>query len=153
MKKFMKYGFIGINIASMCVGLGLVYASTLASEPPIIREETEIKILEAMRDKRDDTPYVYTMDKFTVNLDGYPRRIVQAEVNLELLDKTGYEQVIRLGSKGRDAVVRILNGKQFDEIETLQGKLRLKEQISTTLNDLMVDGVIKNVYFTELIVK
>jgi flagellar FliL protein len=153
MKKFLKFGFIAINIVSMCAGLGLVYASTLGGESPIVREENEIKRLEAKRDQRDETPYVFTMDKFTVNLDGYPRRIVQAEVNLELLDKTGYEQVIRLGSKGRDAVVKILNGKQFDEIETLQGKLRLKEQISTTLNDLMVEGVIKNVYFTELIVK
>jgi flagellar FliL protein len=153
MKKFLKFGFIGLNIASMCVGLVLVYTSTVGAESPIIREENEIKRLEAARDKRDETPYVYTMDKFTVNLDGYPRRIVQAEVNLELLDKTGYEQVIRLGSKGRDAIVRILNSKQFDEIETLQGKLRLKEQISTTLNDLMVEGVVKNVYFTELIVK
>jgi len=153
MNKMMKLIFIGGNVASMCVGLGLVYASTIGGESPIIKEENEIKKLEQERDSRDNTPQIYTMDKFTVNLDGYPRRIVQAEINLELLDKTGFEQVIRLGSKGRDAVVRILNGKRFDDIETLQGKLRLKEQISTTLNDLMVDGVIKNVYFTELIVK
>jgi len=153
MKKMVKLGFVGINVASMCVGLGLVYASTMGGESPVIKEEQEIKKLEVARDQRDENPHVYTMDKFTVNLEGYPRRIVQAEINLELLDKTGYEQVIRLGSKGRDAIVRILNSKQFDEIETLQGKLRLKEQISTTLNDLMVDGVIKNVYFTELIVK
>lgn len=153
MKKYIKLGFIGVNVLFMCVGLGLVYASTVGGESPIIREENEIKKLEIARELRDESPYVYTMDKFTVNLDGYPRRIVQTEVNLELLDKTGYEQIIRLGSKGRDAVVKILNGKQFDDIETLQGKLRLKEQISTTLNDLMIEGVIKNVYFTELIVK
>lgn len=153
MNKMMKLIFVGINVGSMCVGLGLVFMATMGGASPVIKEEQEIKKLEEAREARDSAPYIYTMDKFTVNLDGYPRRIVQAEINLELLDKTGYEEVIRLGSKGRDAVVRILNGKQFDDIETLQGKLRLKEQISTTLNDLMVDGVVKNIYFTELIVK
>ncbi len=149
----MKLIFVGVNVTSMLVGLGLVYASTMGTESPVIREEKEIQKLEEARESRNEAPYIYTLDKFTVNLDGYPRRIVQAEINLELLDKTGYEEVIRLGSKGRDAVVRILNGKRFDDIETLQGKLRLKEQISTTLNDLMVAGVVKNIYFTELIVR
>lgn len=152
MNKMMKMIFVGVNVTSMLVGLGLVYASTMGGEHPIIREEKEIKKLEEAREARNETPYIYTLDKFKVNLDGYPRRIIQAEINLELLDKTGYEEVIRLGSKGRDAIVRILNGKRFDDIETLQGKLRLKEQISSTLNDLMVQGVVKNVYFTELIV-
>lgn len=137
----------------MLGGLALVYASTLGSESPVITEEKEIQKLEIERDQKVEAPYLYTMDKFTVNLEGYPRRIVQTEVNLELLDKSGYEEVIRLGSKARDTIVRILNGKNLEDIETLQGKLRLKEQIATTLNNLLSDGVVKEVYFSEFIVK
>jgi flagellar FliL protein len=153
MKKYLKFAFLGINVICMLAGLGLVYTSTIGSKSPVITEEEEIKKLEEAREKRDESPYIYTMDKFTVNLDGYPRRIIQTEINLELIDKTGYEEVIRLGSKARDAVVRVLNGKTFTDVETLQGKLRLKEQIATTLNSLMVDGVIKQVYFSDFIVK
>lgn len=149
----MKLGFVAVNIVTMLVGLGLVYASTVGGESPVIKEEKEIQKLIEAREKREGAAHIFTMDKFTVNLEGYPRRIIQTEVNLELLDETGYEEVIRLGSKGRDAVVRILNSKKFNDVETLQGKLRLKEQISTTLNDLMVQGVVKNVFFTEFIVK
>lgn len=152
-KKFLPLIFVGINVLCMIGGLALVYLGTLGSEPAIVKEERELERFIASREMKTEEPLIYTMDKLTVNLDGYPRRIIQTEINLLLLDKQGYEQVIRLGSKGRDSVVRILNGKQFNEIETLQGKLKLKEEIATSLNDLMVEGVIKEVYFTDFIVK
>ena len=153
LKKFLPLILAGLNGLCMVVGLGLVYMATLGGESPVIKEEKELERFIASREMKTEDPLVFTMDKFTVNLDGYPRRIIQAEVNLLLLDKDGFEQVIRLGSKGRDSIVRILNGKQFSEVETLQGKLKLKEQISTTLNELMVEGVVKDVYFSEFIVK
>ena len=153
LKKFLPLVFAGLNCICMLAGLGLVYMATLGGESPVIKEEKELQRFIASREMKTEEPLVFTMDKFTVNLDGYPRRIIQTEINLLLLDKDGFEQVIRLGSKGRDSVVRILNGKQFSEVETLQGKLKLKEQISTSLNDLMVEGVIKDVYFSEFIVK
>ncbi len=153
MKKFIPYIFIGVNILCMSLGLFLVYSATIGFESPVIKEENEIVKLEKVRAERDENPIIYTMDPFTVNLDGYPKRIIQTEVNLVLLDKAGFEHIIHMGSKARDTIVRILNSKSFSEIESVQGKLFLKDQIASQLNDIMVQGVIKDVYFSEFIVK
>jgi flagellar FliL protein len=153
MKKFLPYVFVGLNALCMVVGLFLVYSSTIGFESPVIKEEQEIARLEQARKERDENPIIYTMDPFTVNLNGYPKRIIKTEVNLVLLDKAGFEQVVRLGSKARDSIVRILNGKTFADLETVQGKLFLKDEIASRLNELLVEGVIKDVYFSEFIVK
>jgi flagellar FliL protein len=49
--------------------------------------------------------------------------------------------------------MRILNGKTFEDVETVQGKLHLKNQIVAQLNSELKKGVVKNVYFSELVVQ
>ncbi|MGZ3722840.1 MAG: flagellar basal body-associated FliL family protein [Bdellovibrionales bacterium] len=49
--------------------------------------------------------------------------------------------------------MRILNGKAFNDVETVQGKLHLKNQIISDLNQSLKKGVVKNVYFNELVVQ
>ena len=60
-----------------------------------------------------------------VNLAGEPKRTVRIEVNLEMLGREGFEEVMTTDNRARirDKVVRLLNEKNFNEIETLQGKL------------------------------
>lgn len=137
----------------MGAGLYLIYSSTVGYRDPKVREELEIPKFAAERQNRESNPIIYTMDKITVNLDGYPRRIIQTEISLEMLDEKGFEEVVELGPEARDAIVRILHGKKFDDVETLQGKLFLKDQIASTLNSHMHEGIIKEVYFNEFIVQ
>lgn len=153
MKKLIPIAFVGTNVILMVAGLFLVYSSTIGFESPVIKEEREIASLEKARMERDENPLIFTMDPFVVNLNGYPKRIIKAELNLVLLDRVGFEHTVRLGSKARDSVVRILNGKTFSDLETVQGKLFLKDEIVTQLNALLAEGVIKDVYFSEFIVK
>ncbi len=137
----------------MITGLYFVYTATVGYKDSKIREELEIPKFAIERQNRESNPIVYTMDKITVNLDGYPRRIIQTEISLEMLDEKGFEEVVDLGPEARDAIVRILHSKKFDDVETLQGKLFLKDQIASTLNSRMNEGVIKEVYFNEFIVQ
>jgi flagellar FliL protein len=97
-------------------------------------------------------PVVYTMPTFNTNLDGVPRRLVRMEVNLEMLDEEGFEEVINKSPQAQDSINRILNGKTFTEIESVQGKLHLKNQIIAALNGFLDKGVVKNVFFSEFVV-
>ncbi len=142
-----------VDLGAMFVGLVLVYNSTVGKEIQNINEELEIPKLSREREDRESNPIIYTMDKITVNLDGYPRRIIQTEISLEMLDDKGFEEVVNLGPEARDAIVRILHSKTFDDVETLQGKLFLKDQIASKLNHFMKDGIVKEVYFNEFIVQ
>ncbi len=149
----LKIVFLVINLIVTGAGGALVYMSTLGHKPTVVTDEEVLKILEAERGHSEDKPIIYTMDQFTVNLDGKPMRVVQTELNLEMLDEEGFEEVVSLGAQARDAIVRILNSKTFDDIETIQGKLHLKDQIRMTLNQHLKKGVVKDVYFSHFYVR
>ena len=143
-------------------GAYMTFKATLGWKPPVITEDQ----LAAERAKGQEDlasqagPLIYTMDKFTVNLDGDPmrgdpKRSILIEVNLEMLNKDGFEEVIDVDNraKARDKIVSILNAKTFSEIESIQGKLFLKDQIAWQLNQILEKGVVKEVYFSQFVVQ
>lgn len=145
--------------AVLCLGVTgfggyLVYASTLGWQSPEITEE-ELQREIASEHVEVDAPFIYTMDKFTVNLKGEPKRTIRIEVNLEMLGKEGFEEVINVENraKARDSIVRLLNDSTFYELESVQGKLYLKQIIAKEINSLLDQGVVKDVYFSDFVVQ
>lgn len=145
--------------AVLCLGVTgfggyLVYASTIAWEHPQITEANLIRSI-ASETQSFDEPFIYTMEKFTVNLSGEPKRSIRIEVNLEMLGKEGFEEIINVENraKARDQIVDLLNSSSFDDVESVQGKLQLKQSIVGRLNELLHEGVVKDVYFSEFVVQ
>lgn len=97
---------------------------------------------------------MYPLDIFTVNLlSESGRRYLKVEMNLEL---EGEELSPELDTKKpvfRDIIIRILSSKSLEEISTIKGKEKLKEQIVGELNTRLKDGKVKNVYFTDFVVQ
>ncbi|PIS12067.1 MAG: flagellar protein FliL [Bdellovibrio sp. CG10_big_fil_rev_8_21_14_0_10_47_8] len=151
--------FAVVNLGVTGLGAYWVYAATLGWHAPSITEQqlaSEREALEKAHDAESDSgPLVYTMDKFTVNLSGEPKRTIRVEVNLEMLGKDGFEEVINSDNraKARDKIVRLLNDKTFGELESIQGKLFLKDRIATVINGILDKGVVKDVYFSEFVVQ
>lgn len=141
------------NIAVSGGGLMLTYKSTLGYEAPSIEEPSAEEFKKERKLASVSEPVQYTMPGFTVNLNGSPRRLIRIEMTFEMLDSEGFEEIVRNSPRARDAIVRILNRKTFDEIETIQGKLFLKDQIAVALNQTMRAGVIKDIYFNEFLVQ
>lgn len=152
-KKLLPLLFIVLNFSVSGAGLYMVFLSTVGWKYPALTEEEEMRELGLKKEKSTETPVIYTMDKFTVNLDGSPKRIIQTEISVEMLDDKGFEEVVTLGAQARDAIVRLLNSKTFTDVETIQGKLFLKDQIAATLNQLLRKGVVKDVFFSQFIVQ
>ncbi len=97
---------------------------------------------------------MYPLDGFTVNLlSESGKRYLKVEMNLEL---EGEELSPELDTKKpvfRDVIIRILSSKSLEEISTIKGKEKLKEQIVSDLNTRLKDGKVKNVYFTDFVVQ
>jgi flagellar protein FliL len=149
MKKIMVMLFLAINVSTVGGGAYLVYAATLGFKSPKVTEDELNKEMLEFRKTLEEPSIYYTMDAFNTNLDGLPRRFIRVEVSVEMYDKEGFEELVTLGGHARDSIMRILNGKRFDQIETVQGKLQLKNDIISYLNDALKRGVVKNVYFTK----
>lgn len=146
-----------LNFAVIGGGLYLTYASTLGYNAPSITEEELAAARKVASEHTDSeqTALIYTMDKFTVNLEGEPKRSIRVEVNLAMLNKEGFEEMLDMGKKSRvrDRVVALLSTKSFFDLEPIQGKLFLKDQISTETNRILKEGVVKDVFFSDFVVQ
>lgn len=156
-----QIAFAAINLGVLGYGAYMVYASTLGWHAPQITEAQLQEIREkALKESNADVgPLVYTMEKFIVNLAGDPlkdpKRTISMEVNLEMLNKEGFEEVLDSDNraKARDRIIQILGTKYYSELETIQGKLFLKDQIATEISSLLDKGVVKDVYFSNFVVQ
>ncbi len=152
--KLMLPLFALLNLVVLGGGAFLTYQATMAYEPPELHEAQAALELKKEREIASAGPAVmYTMPGFVVNLAGQPRRLIKVEMTFEMLDKDGFEEIVRNSPLVRDQVMRILNRKTFDDVETIQGKLFLKDQISVALNGAMKAGVVKDIYFGEFLVQ
>jgi len=144
--------FVTLNIA--CLGLGTywTYIATIGHEPQTI---TEGKLREPanLADKFTGASLVYTMDKFVVNLAGMPKRTIRLQVNLDMIGPESFQEIMDLENraKARDKIVRVLNEKTFDDLESIQGKLFLKDKIVEEVNKVLDKGLVKDVYFTDFV--
>lgn len=157
-KAIMSALLVVVNLSVVGLGVFLSYKATLGYIPPEIRESElqEIRKLasEAM-EAIPEEPLIFTMDKVTVNLSGEPKRMVRIEVNVELLNPIGFAEIMESDrrAKVRDAITDLLGHQTFTDIESIQGKLFLKDRIASDLNNILDQGIVKAVYFSEFIVQ
>lgn len=154
-QKILTFVFVFFNLSVTSAGAFLVYSSTLGWESPKITEDS-IKIDPQFQYAAlENFPYVYTMEKFTVNLNGEPKRTIRLEVNLNMLGKKDFEEVMDFDNRARvrDRIVQLLNDKSFSELESIQGKLFLKDKIAMEINTILNKGVVKDVFFTDFVVQ
>ena len=97
---------------------------------------------------------MYPLDKFIVNLssDG-GSRYLRASINLELSSEEFQAEVEKKKPLIRDIIIKILSSKSYEEISTIRGKERLKDEIVSELNKIFVDGRVENIFFTEFVIQ
>ena len=151
--KMLTVAFMVLNIAGVGAGAFLTYLATIGHEYPSANEASLSSQLDDFRASLQKDPVIVKLDTFNTNLDGVPRRLIRTTVNLEMLNDEGFEEVINLGPQARDSIVKILNAKTFADVETVQGKLHLKNEIISQVNSFLGHGVVRNVYFTDFAIQ
>lgn len=150
--KILSILFIIVNIVSVGGGAFFAYKATLGWHPPVLTEEQAFGELKSKLDPElESLPLIYTMEPFKANLKGFPVRAIEIKVNVEMLTTDGFEELMdpENVAKTRDSIMSILSGKSYDDIESMQGKLFLKDEMSLTINQLLPKGIVKDIYFAE----
>ncbi|CRF41006.1 flagellar basal body-associated protein FliL [Helicobacter ailurogastricus] len=98
---------------------------------------------------------LYPLDSpFVVNLiTQNGRRYLKTSITLELSDAKLLAEVKNKETAIKDTIIEILSSKSIEEISTLKGKNKLKEEIRSNINSFLIDGFVKNVFFTEFVVQ
>ncbi len=94
------------------------------------------------------------LETFIVNLaDKGGTRYLRISMDLELETEETGQMVDKILPKIRDAILMILPTKKYEDIGTVEGKSKLRNEMLTKINELMIPEKIKNIYFTEFVVQ
>ena len=101
-----------------------------------------------------DVGVMFTMDPFVVNLAGSKgKRFLKVTTTLELSSPEVSPEFEENLQKITDSILVLLSSKSFEDVYSVQGKFKLKDEITTRVNRFLVVGHVKDAYFTEFIVQ
>ena len=109
---------------------------------------------EELGDPPPDVGVMFTMNPFVVNLAGSSgKRFLKVTVTLELSEPEVNAEFEENLQKITDSILVLLSSKTFDDVYSVEGKFKLKDEITTRTNRFLVVGHVKDAYFTEFIVQ
>ena len=166
-KKGLPIKLILIVVGVLALAGGGYFAYTKFFQEPAIEEsaEEENKGGEgeeggegADGEKKDELPpdvgVMFTMDPFVVNLAGSKgKRFLKVTTTLELSSPEVNPEFEENLQKITDSILVLLSSKSFEDVYSVQGKFKLKDEITTRVNRFLVVGHVKDAYFTEFIVQ
>lgn len=127
-----------------------------------VKEEEAKKVEEAKKkenkESKRSTDYahigvMFPLEPFTINLlSESGGRYVKCNIELEQNVPTLTPELTSKVAMLRDIIISTLSTKTFEEISTNKGKERLKDELVGKINEILSDGFIKNLYFTNFIV-
>jgi flagellar FliL protein len=97
---------------------------------------------------------IYPLEPFIVNIyDGQEIRYLKLKVEFELANTQAKADLDSKVAPLRDAILILLTTKTMQEIQDLQGKNQLREQILGAVGKIIPAGKITKVYFTDFVVQ
>ena len=148
---------IGIIVGLLVLGGGGYYAyinffkEKPAEEKPVDGEETKET---APVEKDVNLGMMFPLDPFVVNLAGSEgKRFLKVTVSLELSTPEVNLELKENIQKITDSILVLLSSKAFEDVYSVQGKFKLKDEITTRVNRFLVVGHVKDAYFTEFIIQ
>lgn len=139
---------------------GLVAYLVLDSTPQTQQQVTQMNTPQQQQQSRQRSQdyinigKIIPLEQFTVNLvSDSGSRFLKTSVNLELSVEMLEQEIDKKKPLIRDLIIRILSSKTYEEVGTSKGKERLKDEMASRLNEVLTDGFVKNIYFTDFVVQ
>ncbi|MSM40262.1 MAG: flagellar basal body protein FliL [Geobacter sp.] len=97
---------------------------------------------------------VFPLEPFIVNIyDGQEVRYLKVKVEFEMSGPEVKPEIDARQAPLRDAILVLLTTKTLQEIQDLQGKNQLREEILAAVNKILPPGKVTRVYFTDFVVQ
>ncbi len=100
-------------------------------------------------------PAVVSLKPFVVNLMGTADapRYLKLEFDLELRSGSQVKELETRMSELRDAIIVLLGSKRYEDLASIEGKDRLKEEIISRVNSRLQSATASRVFFKEFIIQ
>ena len=145
--KKSKLKLIIIAVVVVIIGAGGFFGYSKYKKGKAAKPETK---------KEKKVSIVCPLKSFVVNLQdkkGVGKRYLKITMQLEVGKE---EDVLLIGNHNaqiRDTILLLLSSQTLKEINTMEGKLELKQTLLSRMNQILGNGVVRRVYFTEFVVQ
>ncbi len=151
---------IVVLLVVLLIGGGLAAYLLLGSDDtPQVQQSTQQSDPAKRKATKRSSDYLtigpmYPMSQFVVNLlSESGGKYLKVALDIELGSEELASEMDRKKSLIRDIIIRALSSKTFEEISTMKGKDRLKDEIVNDINEVLADGQINNIFFTDFVVQ
>lgn len=150
-KSSLNFIILGVVVLLLGAGgfFGLNLYKKMESEKPGTAEVKKKK-------KRKESLIVYPLDSFIVNLldrSGVGRRYLKVEIQLEVDGEERQKMLVVHSPQLRDTILLLLSSQTFSDINSMEGKLELKQALLSRINQVLGGKVVNRLYFTEFVVQ
>ncbi|MBF0163009.1 MAG: flagellar basal body-associated FliL family protein [Magnetococcales bacterium] len=160
-------------------GGGYFFGSSMGSKQVVETEKLEPTPEQKSKKPEEMVGAMFKLDPFVVNLnEPKGNRYLKTTIQLEMDDggkKSDHKGEKKEGGGGeaaketaksplemelerrkpqlQDVILALLTSKSSRELQALEGKFRLREELLARINALLVNGSITRVYFTEFVIQ
>jgi flagellar protein FliL len=136
------------------VGGGYYLGNSMTEKSFKEAEQLEPKEEAVNKDPNAMVGEMFKLDPFVVNLNE-PRgnRYLKTTIQLEMDSEALLAELERRNAQLQDVILSLLTSKSSKELQALEGKFRLREELLSRINALLVNGVVTRVYFTEFVIQ
>lgn len=97
---------------------------------------------------------VYALEPFIVNIyDGQELRYLKVKVEMEMANSAIKPELEGRLAAMRDAILVVLTSKTLQDVQDMQGKNQLREEILTAVSKIIAQGKVTKIYFTDFVVQ
>jgi flagellar FliL protein len=153
----------GVAVAGLAgAGIALFWAKGFLTRESQVQEEAASDHQQVATDDhhghgkgQKETQEVETrLDPFVVNLaEANGRRYLRTTLQLSLHRTHDKEQIEQATPRIRDAVLLLLSSKRAEELMTVEGKTRLREEIIKQINATIGKEAVAAVYFVDFLIQ
>jgi flagellar FliL protein len=119
-------------------------------------DEKKAGISEAQSRKKEYAPIIFPLKSFIVNLmdnRGIGKKYLKLTLELEVSAEEDKKRVESHIPQLSDTILLLLSSLSVKEINTMDGKIELKQTLLARMNRILGKGTIHKIYFTEFVVQ
>jgi len=119
--------------------------------------EPEQRMAESQEKKKvNDAKILCPIESFIVNLmdkSGMGKRYLKVTMELEVGNEVSKAVIDTHKTQLKDTILLLLSGLSFEEINSIEGKLSLKQALLSRTNQVLGGNIVRRIYFTEFVVQ
>ena len=145
--KKSKLKLIIIAVVVLLIGVGGIFGYSKFNKG----KEKKAEISQA-----DKASIVLPLNSFVVNLmdkQGVGKRYLKVTMGLEINKEEDKLLIENHNAQLRDTVLLLLSSQSLKEINTMEGKLELKQNLLARMSQILGNGIVRRIYFTEFVVQ